>query len=90
MTALRERKSKLQFETDRELKYRGKYRAIVVHPQPFYCSVRLKGTRQSFDIAWDTIYFHAATIAADKARAEKKAARKQNAATNLWSVKKRG
>jgi hypothetical protein len=75
MTSLRERKTKLSFETDREMRYRGKSRAIVVMPQPFYCSVRLKGTRQVFDIAWDTIYMKAAQIAAEKARAERKGKR---------------
>lgn len=52
-------------------------RAIVVHPNPFYCTVRLKGTKQSYDVAWTTIFETGARILADKARAEKRAARRK-------------
>jgi hypothetical protein len=72
MTTLSQRKTKLTFETDNSL--RG--RALVVEPQPLYCSIRLKGTRKRYDINWETIFYHAAEIAADRLRAERKAARK--------------
>jgi len=73
MTALRNRKSKLSFATDREI--RG--RAIVVEPSPWVCAVRLKGTRQRYEISWDTIFVHAAQLAANKLRAERLEARKR-------------
>jgi hypothetical protein len=76
MTALRERRTRLVFETDQEMRHRGKRRPILVMPQPWYCSVRLKGTRAVYDIAWETIFMHAAQLVADKARAERRAARK--------------
>lgn len=72
MTALSERKRRLAFTTDNLV--RG--REIVVEPEALVCSLRLKGTRQRYTINWTTIFEHAAQIAADRLRAEKKARRK--------------
>ena len=72
MTALRARRTKLSFETDREI--RG--RAIVVEPTPWVCVIRLKGLRHRFEVPWDTIFTKGALLSADKLRAERKAARK--------------
>ena len=65
------RKTRLTFETDNLL--RG--RALVVEPEPLVCVIRLKGTRRRFSINWETVYLHAAQIAADRLRIERKAAR---------------
>jgi hypothetical protein len=72
MTRLAARRTKLTFETDSAIRNRE----IVVHPHPTVCGVRLKGTRTVFEISWHTIYVHAAAIAAEKLREERKAARK--------------
>ena len=72
MTALSNRKTRLTFETDNLM--RG--RSIVVEPEPLVCVIRLKGTRKRYVINWETVLVHAAQIAADRERAERKAARK--------------
>lgn len=71
MTTLSQRKTRLAFTTDNLI--RG--REIVVCPEPLVCNLRLKGKRTTFSINWITVYEHAAKIAADRMRAEKKAAR---------------
>lgn len=76
MTILRERKTKLHFETDREVYERGKHRPIVVEPGPWTCALRLKGTRQRYEIGWESIFSMAAKLAADKLREERKSRRK--------------
>lgn len=76
MTTLRERKTRLTFQTDAMLRNK----AIVVEPTPWTCVVRLKGTRTRYEIAWPSIFFKAAEIAADKLRAERKARRKMRGA----------
>jgi hypothetical protein len=74
-SARNKRKTRLKFETNQELRYRGKLRPLVVHAQPWLCEVRLKGTRLRFEISWESIYTHAAQLAADRMRAERKAKR---------------
>lgn len=76
MTPLRDRKTRLTFETDQELRYRGRLRPVVVMPQPWFCAVRLKGTRVAYEISWETIFKHAAQIFADKQREERKSKRR--------------
>jgi hypothetical protein len=76
MTALRNRKTRLSFETDQEIRYRGKMRPVVVHPNPWYCTVRLKGSRICYDVSWETIFAKGAQLFADKQKAERKAARR--------------
>lgn len=71
MTTLSRRKTRLTFETDNLLRRRP----IVVEPEPLVCVLRLKGTRQRYAINWETIYLHAAEIAARKLREERKRAR---------------
>ena len=80
MAALRDRKTRLTFETDQELRYLGKLRAIVVQPNPWFCAVRLKGTRVVYEIAWETIFTRAAQIFAEKQREERRACRGKKAA----------
>jgi len=71
MTNLRTRKSKLAFETDAEIRERGRSRSVLVEATPYIAYVRLKGTRHSLPIAWDDIYATAAKRYADRAKAEK-------------------
>lgn len=73
MTALAQRKTRLTFETDTLVRRRP----VVVEPEPLVCVVRLKGTRQRYPISWETIFMHAAEIAARKLREERKLRRQQ-------------
>jgi hypothetical protein len=79
MTTLRDRKTRLTFETDQELRYRGKLRPVIVMPQPWLCAVRLKGTQTTYEISWETIFKHAAQLAANRLREERKTRRKKSA-----------
>ena len=72
MTILSKRKTRLSFETDNLV--RG--RALVVEPEPLVCNIRLKGTRKRYAINWATVFMHAAEIAANRLREERKAKRK--------------
>lgn len=49
---------------------------LVVTLHPGYIEIRRAGTRTAFPVSYDAIYVHAARIAADHARTEKRAARK--------------
>jgi len=71
MTALSSRKTRLVFTTDTIVRRRE----LVVEPEPLVCVIRPKGTRQRYAISWETIYVHAAEIAARKLREERKKAR---------------
>lgn len=75
MTALAKRKSRLTFETSDAVRYRGKQREVVIEATEYTASVRLKGTRQRFEMSWAGIYNHAVRVAVEKARAEKKVRR---------------
>lgn len=72
MTALAKRKTRLSFETDTLVRRRP----VVVEPEPLVCVVRLKGTRQRYAISWETVFMHAAEIAARKLREERKQRKK--------------
>ena len=74
MTSLRKRKRRLVIETDGEVHYRGKYRAVVIELQPLFCVARLKGTRVHYEMSWISIFTRAAHITAE--REERKAKRK--------------
>ena len=77
MTSLSERKTKLIVETADAVRERGKLREVVIEcSSPYFCTVRLKGTRTRFPISYASIYNRAASIAAEAARAERKAAKK--------------
>ena len=76
MTSLRKRKRRLVIETDGEVHYRGKYRAVVIELQPLFCVARLKGTRVRYEMSWISIFTRAAHIAAEREREEWKAKRK--------------
>lgn len=69
MTRLSERKTKLQFTTDAEVRYRGKMRAVVIEVQNGYCaSVRLQGTRQRYEFSWHGLHDWAADLFAKRQR----------------------
>jgi hypothetical protein len=77
MTALRERKTRLTFETADEIRDRGRYRAVVVEAEPDYAVLRLKGTRHRFQVSWAGLYQYAAKCEVDRLRREKAASRKR-------------
>ena len=77
MTTLRTRKTRLSFETDQEVRYRGKMRPLIVEPSPWFCVVRLKGTRLRYEIPWYAVFMKGAQLLADKQREDRKAARKK-------------
>lgn len=74
MTALAQRKRKLIFETAAEVRYRGRFRPVIVEPdaQGFTVAVRLKGTRTRYEGSWEGVFQHFGKLAADRARAERK------------------
>jgi hypothetical protein len=76
VTSLAKRKTRLQFETSDSVRYRGRLREIVVEATEYTASVRLKGTRQRYEVSWAGIWNHAVKVAVERARAEHKAKRK--------------
>lgn len=76
MTALAKRKTRLTFETSDSVRYRGKLREIIIEATEYTAAIRLKGTRQRFELSWAGIYNQAVKVSVDKARAERKAARR--------------
>lgn len=76
MTSIAKRKSRLTFETSDVIRYRGKLREVVIEASEYTASVRLKGTRQRFEISWAGVYNHAVKVAVERQRAERKAQRR--------------
>ena len=72
MTAVRDRKTRLCFETDE--RFRG--REIVIEVEPRLAYVRLKGTRTRYPISWEGIFNKAVQLEAARVRAEKLAKKK--------------
>jgi hypothetical protein len=74
VTRLSNRKTRLTFETEAQVKYRGKYRPVVVEPdmRGDVVSLRLKGTRVRYEVSWQGTFEHAAKVHAERLRAEKK------------------
>jgi len=60
MMHLTKRKSKLRFETSSL--YRG--HTLIVECAPEYCTLRAKGTRESYVLPWDAAFSTAAKLAA--------------------------
>ena len=70
---LSQRKSRLAFTTDAEVRYRGKFRAVVIEvDNPFTASVRLAGTRQRYPFSWHWLHDQAADLFARTERDRKK------------------
>jgi Fic family protein len=73
MTKLSERKSRLAFTTDAQIRYRGKLRAVIVEvDNPFTASVRLSGTRQRYPFSWHWLHDEAAALFSRQERERKK------------------
>lgn len=84
MTRLSERKTRLCFTTDAEIRYRGKMRAVIVEVENgFIATVRLAGTRQRYPFSWHGLFTHAADLFArserERRRQERLDRRKQPA-----------
>lgn len=75
-TALAKRKSRLTFETSDTVRYRGKLREVVIEANAYTASIRLKGTRQRYELSWAGAFNHAVRVHVEKQRSEKKARRK--------------
>lgn len=73
MTRLTERKTRLIFTSADVVRERGRLREVIIEAKPMYAEVRLAGMRTSFPISYAAIYHAAGRIAAERARAEKKA-----------------
>jgi len=82
MTRLSQRKTKLQFTTDAEVRYRGKMREVIVEvDNGFTASVRLKGTRLRYPFSWHGLHDWAAELFARNERERRKAERAEKRKT---------
>jgi hypothetical protein len=85
MTKLSQRKTRLSFETDAEIRSWGTItiekkprrrpvmRSIIVDvDNGWHGTVRLKGTRQTYDFSWEGLFLWAVEQKVAKERAEKK------------------
>lgn len=71
MGRLAERKNRLRFETDTKVFDRGHYREVIAEPTAHLMYVRLKGSRRSLPVSYQTIYELANKIEANRVRQEK-------------------
>ena len=76
MTNLVTRKTKLVFTSADVKREAGKFREVAIEAHPLHATVRLKGLRTGYDITWVAIYDMAVRLAVEKARADKKNARR--------------
>lgn len=76
MRALRQRKTRLVFETEDTIFERGHSRQVIVEAHPAYAVVRLKGTRRGFPICYAAVYHAAVSQAVEEGRRIKAANRK--------------
>jgi hypothetical protein len=75
VTSLVGRKSKLAIETADTVYEQGAYRPVLVEAHPLHATVRLKGTRSSYDIPWGAVWSMAVKAEAERVRREKKGKR---------------
>lgn len=80
MTSLEKRKSQLRIITSDVVREHGKLREVVLEAHPYYATVRLKGMRSGYQVSWAGIYNMAVRLHVERARAEKKAAKKDRGA----------
>lgn len=81
MTRLSERKTKLRFTTDAEVRYRGRLRAVIVEADNSYtASVRLSGTRQRYEFSWHGLHDWAAELHARREKQRRKDERERRKA----------
>lgn len=77
MTKLAERKTRLSFVTDAEMRYRGKMRAVVIEiDSPHTATARLQGTRVRYPFSWEGVFVQAADRFAKMERERRKLERK--------------
>lgn len=80
MTKLSERKTKLSFTTDAEVRYRGRLRSVVVEVENgFTATVRLAGTRLRYPFSWRGLHDWAAELYARQERERHKKERAERA-----------
>lgn len=72
MTSLATRKTRLSFETSDSVRYRGRLREVIVEATEYTAAIRLKGTRQRFELSWAGIYNQAVKVSVERKRAERK------------------
>jgi hypothetical protein len=75
MTRLDERKTRLSVEFSDAIRHRGKLREIIMSFRPYNVTVRLKGTRKTFDVSAASIWNLAVLKEVERQRVEKKAKR---------------
>jgi hypothetical protein len=73
MTTITNRKSRLAFVTSDEVRYRGRYRRVIVevHRDGTTADVRLEGTRARFPFSFGGLYNHAVKLEVAKKKALK-------------------
>lgn len=76
MTDLAKRKTRLRFGTSDTIRYRSRHREVVIEAGEYLATVRLKGTRQRFEISWGAVYNLAVRVAVEKSRQERQSRRK--------------
>lgn len=78
MTAIIKRKSPLRFIAEDTVRYRGRYRRVVmeVERDGLTVQVRLEGTQRRYAVSFAGIYNLAVKIAVERERAERKAKRR--------------
>lgn len=80
MTKLSQRKTKLSFTTDAEVRYRGRLRAVVIEVENGYtATVRLAGTRSRYPFSWRGLHDWAAELYARQERERRKKERAERA-----------
>lgn len=72
MTKIKERKTKLAIETADTIYEQGAHRPVLVEAHPLHATVRLKGTRSSYDISWSAVWSMAVKAEAERVRREKR------------------
>jgi hypothetical protein len=81
MMKLSQRKTRLQFTTDAEIRYRGKMRAVIVEvSNGFHANVRLQGTQQRYPFSWHGVFDYAVDLFARQEIERRKKERKERKA----------
>lgn len=78
MAKLAKRKTRLECEFSDTVRERGQLREVIMEITPYLITVRLKGLRQRYEVSPAGIYQQAVLTAVEKARAEKKAAKRKS------------
>lgn len=76
MSKLQDRRTRLVFETSDETRERGKHRPVIVEAFPTHAVLRLKGMRKGIAVSWLGMLQHGIKLEVERAKAEKRAAKK--------------